>query len=322
MSLLELLSDFLIKDIIKIIFSYVPIYNDEKFDRTIAINESWKPCDIAIHNDTLFVCDFKNDQIIVFDKNSTELLYKFGSYGQYINIQFDISLQNYYINYNRTASNLDKILFHSPYCISVDDDILYVVDLYNSRIQMFKIHNNKKVTFHNSFGRYGSSIDDLMRPTNITILDNKICVKDNDKIKIYDKKDYTLLKYIKCNHSAYFDNMTSDDHFVFTSNSRTINMYDRETFINCGLLKKINSINWKHVKYILVVNDEILIMDDNAIRVFNKLSLKLVKSIKINDMLPIHSMTIYNNEIYVIMNNSSNKYCICVLNRFYDDKII
>jgi hypothetical protein len=324
MTLIEILNKFFIKDIIPIIQSYVPFYNKEKYDRE-SDTIRWIPHSIDIHNNLLYVSYTMDNQICIFNKNSMKLVYTFGTLGRYIDWNIDVDTTTYYIIHNLVASNLNQIFFDEPRGLAIDDNILYVVDSHNYRIQMFKIYDDKKIRFCGLFGKYGCTNGEFKDPKKIKIVDDKIYVTDEEyKIKIFNKKTYTPITQFYCPFKYKINDITIDENFIFISHSLPIvDVYDKKFLDDYGVFKKINQINYNYPNSIISTSDdEIFIMSlcTKSIQIFNKISMKFIRSIKIDRRSPINNMIIHDKEIYVVAAGELGCY-ICALGRFYDKSI-
>jgi hypothetical protein len=331
--LLKILGQYLIDDIIKtIVFEYIPICNTEKLDRIITIKESCKPRGIAVSNKLIFISDIINHRIMVFDKSNDALLYTFG---RHINTERGTELLINYEGYNRELLTLDGILFNSPTHMVVDNEILYVVDKFVHRIQMFKIHENNQLFFHGCFGKYDNKNNSMHEPCQILIVDNEIyVVYRHCKIDIYDKISCEFKKK-SCDIMCYEINSISiDNTSIIISNKRNneIQIYSlyeiQQKFLTLADCKK-NIICRKQFHlpgYIMLVGNELLVIDrhKSQIQVLNKSSLEFIRFIKIYDQAILTYVTTYNNEIYIPTKTSGkkNEYNICIFKRFYDDKIL
>jgi DNA-binding beta-propeller fold protein YncE len=74
--------------------------------------EFWHPVGVAIDTHKLFVADYRNHRVYVFDKRSLALLWSFGQKGS------------------------DNFQFNNPYGIAVDSTTAYVVDSKNRRVHV------------------------------------------------------------------------------------------------------------------------------------------------------------------------------------------
>jgi hypothetical protein len=175
--LLESLDYSLIRDLILIVFGYAAEYNSEKLDRVINIDSKYS-YGIAVDHKRIFVSNQNENCIQVYDKLTNELLYTFGECGiveGYIGIKYGMPIcRKDYKEYNLKTLTLDGIKFYFPTNMTIADNTLYVMDSSNNRIQIFKIHDDKKVSFINCFGEYGIDDDKFNYPINSTIYNDEM----------------------------------------------------------------------------------------------------------------------------------------------------
>jgi hypothetical protein len=318
--LLHTLNHFLIDAIIKkIIFGYLEIYNKEILDKVITHTKPWIPNGIAVTNKQVFISNTKNNKIMVFDKNTSELLYTFGKGGKYIENKgfgYYNESREHYVTFNLNTQLLNNILFNRPIKLIIDKKILYVLDMFNCRIQMFKIHDNKKVSFHSCFyvsdHDYGSSYS-----YDMTIFNNRIYTVENKNIRIYSKRDYNLIKCLK--HCYKITGIIVDKFNIFLSSKQL----DEIIVCNKEKLSIIQRLKIKNPGCISMHNNEIFIIDtnNNKIQIYDKLSLKFIKSIEVFGRTFLSWITIHNDEIYAqskLTNLDTNNYSVCVFKRLYN----
>jgi hypothetical protein len=321
--LLQILSDYLINDIItNIIFEYISICNTEKLDRIITIKESCKPHGIAVSNKLIFISDIINHRIMVFDKTSDKLLYTFGQYTRTSRLDNPLLKYEYYIAHNLQMFTLDDVLFNTPTHMIVDNEMLYVVDKFEHRIQMFKIHENNQLSFHGCFGKDYTDSGIVYTPYQILIIADKIYImSDHRRIIMYDNKDYEREKYILW-AGCDLNSMSIDNEFLIISfrHNNEISIYSLDEPRELGYKKKYTE-QFYLPGYILLAGNELLVIDQhkNQIQILNKSSLEFIRSIKICNQAISKYITVNNNEIYIPTRTvgKKNEYSIYVFKRFY-----
>ncbi len=123
--------------------SLILVYDKEnKFVKIIGDGKSFKPSDVLIVDDKLFVTDIKNHRIIVLDKTSNEQLYTIGSVG-----------------------SKEGELFYPTNLALGPDNHLYISETTNFRVQKFTLDGK----FVKSFGKVGSGLGQFSRPKGIAI---------------------------------------------------------------------------------------------------------------------------------------------------------
>jgi len=143
------------------------------YRRAIGRGLDWKPIDVGIFEDQIFVTDFKNHEIKVFHKDSGELLDAFGRTGAedpYDNLSMPIGLAidkkgtlrvtnmttGRVVHFDRDGHVLDSFgklgdgfgQFGRPKGITVDDyGRIYVVDAAHQNVQIFNEHGRLLMFF-------------------------------------------------------------------------------------------------------------------------------------------------------------------------------
>jgi len=172
---------------------------DDKFVRAYGVEGQFKPGDVAIVEDKLYISDLRNHMIQVLDKKSGKLLFKMATPDQKEGVvQFPTNLAVYgkhlFIsdtgNFKITKYTLDGKYVHSlgevgsglgkfarPKGIAVDKQgHMYVVDSAFENVQIF----NKKGKLMLFFGGAGDNPDSINLPTDIYL--------DYDNVKYF--QDY------------------------------------------------------------------------------------------------------------------------------------
>ena len=115
---------------------------NDTFIRAYGIKGQFKPSDVAITKDRLYVTDLKNHTIQVLDKNTGETLNHIG----------------------RVGSKDGELFFPTNVAIGPNND-LYVTDTGNFRVQEFTLDG----VFVKRFGSIGSGLGKFARPKGLTL---------------------------------------------------------------------------------------------------------------------------------------------------------
>lgn len=114
----------------------------EQYVRAYGTEGQFKPSDVAIAGNRLYISDLKHHQVQVLDKQSGAVLFKFGQ-----------------------AGSKEGELYHpTNLAVSVDQH-LYVTDTSNFRIQKFTLDGK----FVRSFGSVGSGFGQFARPKGVEL---------------------------------------------------------------------------------------------------------------------------------------------------------
>lgn len=116
--------------------------SNDRFVRAIGQPAQFKPVDVAIAGDRLFVTDIANHRVIVIDRQTDEILQEFGEAG----------------------SNPGQ-LFHPTSLAIGADGTIYVTDTSNFRIQQFGADGQ----FIREIGALGTSYGHFARPKGVTL---------------------------------------------------------------------------------------------------------------------------------------------------------
>jgi len=133
--------------------SLVLVYDAQnKFVRIIGDGVSFKPSDILIADNKLFITDIKNHRIVVLDKKTDEQLYTIGSVG-----------------------SKEGELFYPTNLALGPDNNLYISETGNFRVQKFTLDGK----FVKSFGKVGTGLGQFARPKGVAVdRDGRIHVVD------------------------------------------------------------------------------------------------------------------------------------------------
>jgi len=121
----------------------VVVYNERnEFHRAYGAENQFRPVSVAVHGNNVYVCDLKDNEIEVLDKNSGEVLRKIGGPGK------------------------EEGLFHKPTHVTVDDaGNLFVTDAFNFRVQLLDANGK----FVRTVGYQGSHPGAFARPKGIAV---------------------------------------------------------------------------------------------------------------------------------------------------------
>ena len=142
---------------------------DDRYVRAYGTEDQFKPADVAIEGDRLFVTDLAHNQIHVLDKRSGQILYKFG----------------------KTGSGEGE-LYQPTNLVLTADGHLYVADTGNFRIQKF----TQEGRFVRGIGSIGSELGQFARPKGLAIdREGRIYVSDAafENIQIFDADGKLLM---------------------------------------------------------------------------------------------------------------------------------
>ena len=121
----------------------VLVYNaDDRYIRAIGESGQFKPVDVAISGDRLYVTDIEHHQVHVLDKESAETLFSFAE-----------------------AGSEPGQLFHPTNLSVASDGTIYVTDTTNFRVQQFDAEGE----FIRTIGAQGMSYGTFARPKGIAL---------------------------------------------------------------------------------------------------------------------------------------------------------
>lgn len=129
-----------------------------------------KPLDIALKDNLLAVSSFGNDKVLIFNANTGSLTYEIGGFG---------------ITEGKMAG---------PSGIFLHKDKLYVSEIGNSRVQVFRL--NPKPTFLLEFGKKGRKPGEFFLPTDVLFYENNIwvCDQGNHRLQVFDESGNFLFQ--------------------------------------------------------------------------------------------------------------------------------
>jgi DNA-binding beta-propeller fold protein YncE len=141
--------------------------NDD-YVRAYGREGQFKPSDVAVRDDRLYVSDLQSHSIQVLDKQTGETIQTFSSAG----------------------SGVDQ-LFH-PTNLAIKDNYLYVADTSNGRVQKFTLSGEHVA----SIGKLGVNLGDFARPKGIAVdRDNRLYVVDAafENVQLFNEEGRLLL---------------------------------------------------------------------------------------------------------------------------------
>ncbi len=142
---------------------------DNRFVRAYGVKDQFKPADVAVSGDRLYVADLQHHQIHVLDKASGQTLAKIGKVG-----------------------SKEGELYQPTNLTIGPDNHLYVTDTGNFRVQKFTLDGQ----FVRSFGEIGSGVGKFARPKGVAVdRDGRMYVVDAafENIQIFGPDGKLLL---------------------------------------------------------------------------------------------------------------------------------
>ncbi len=142
---------------------------EDRFVQAYGVLGQFKPGDVAIVRDRLYVTDLKHHEIQVLDKRSGRLLFKFGKVGA-----------------------KEGELFYPTNITVGPDDHLYVTDTGNFRVQKFTLDG----AFDRSYGTIGTGLGQFARPKGVALdREGRMYVVDAafENVQILDHEGRLLL---------------------------------------------------------------------------------------------------------------------------------
>ena len=148
----------------------VVIFN-EKHDYIGAIGgENFKPADVTIKGDTIYITDPLNNRINAYDKNSRKLLFRFpegGAVG-------------------------DKKWLYNPLNLCVYGDTIYITDFGDSQVKMFTMDGD----YITSVGGFGAGKGQFVRPKGIAVDREQILYSVDagfENVQMFNKEGQLLM---------------------------------------------------------------------------------------------------------------------------------
>jgi DNA-binding beta-propeller fold protein YncE len=144
---------------------------DDRFVTAFGAPGQFRPVDVAIAGDRLYVTDLHHHQVQVLDKTSGKILFKFGK-----------------------AGSADGELFHPTNIALAPEGDLYVVDTGNYRVQRFTLDGKHVKTL----GSVGSTPGSFARPKGIAVdRSGRMYVGDAafENVQVFDGNGNLLLDF-------------------------------------------------------------------------------------------------------------------------------
>jgi len=152
--------------------SLVLVYDEKnKFVKVIGDDELFKPSDVLVADNKLFITDIKNHRIVVLDKETDKQLYTIGSVG-----------------------SKEGELFYPTNLALGPDNYLYISETGNFRVQKFTLDGK----FVKSFGKVGTGLGQFARPKGVAVdRDGRIHVVDAafENVQVMNKDGKLLMFY-------------------------------------------------------------------------------------------------------------------------------
>jgi DNA-binding beta-propeller fold protein YncE len=142
---------------------------EDRFVRAYGIKDQFKPGDVAVSGDRIYVTDLEHHEVHVLDKQSGSLLFKFGK-----------------------AGSKDGELFFPTNIALGPDGNLYITDTGNFRVQKFTLDGRLIRTY----GIIGTGLGQFARPKGVALdREGRIYVVDAafENIQIFDQEGKLLL---------------------------------------------------------------------------------------------------------------------------------
>ena len=142
---------------------------EDKFLRAFGVEGQFKPGDVAIVGDKLYVTDLNHHQIHVLDKVTGKTLFRFG----------------------KTGSKEGELFFPTNLAVS-EDGFLFVSDTGNFRVQKYTLEGR----FVRSFGSIGTRLGQFARPKGIALdREGRMYVVDAafGNVQLFDRNGRLLL---------------------------------------------------------------------------------------------------------------------------------
>lgn len=143
---------------------------DDKFLRALGENKQFKPADVVITTDFLYVTDLKHHKIHVLDKDTGQTVFSFGK-----------------------AGSKEKDFFFPTNMTMTDDGYLYIADTGNYRVLKY-LRGGKQLI--SQFGKIGSGVGQFARPKGVAVdKQGRMYVVDSafENVQIFDAQGNVLL---------------------------------------------------------------------------------------------------------------------------------
>ena len=163
----------------------------DNFVRALGITGQFKPSDVAITADRLYVTDLKSHTIQVLDKESGKTLNQFGKVG-----------------------SKEGEFFYPTNLATGPDESIYVTDTGNFRVQKF----NLKGEFIKKYGSIGSGLGKFARPKGLAVdKEGRLYIVDAafENVQVIDNQGKLLLFFGKAGDSPSDINLPAGIHIDY-----------------------------------------------------------------------------------------------------------
>lgn len=177
----------------------------DNFVRALGITGQFKPSDVAITPDRLYVTDLKGHMIQVLDKASGQVLNQFGKVG-----------------------SKEGEFFYPTNIALGPDKSLYVTDTGNFRVQKFDLHGE----YIKQYGSIGSGLGKFARPKGITLdKEGRLYIVDAafENVQVIDNLGKLLLFFGKAGDSPSDINLPAGIHIDY-DNVKLFQTYAQPNF--------------------------------------------------------------------------------------------
>ncbi|MCD4736067.1 MAG: 6-bladed beta-propeller, partial [Bacteroidales bacterium] len=175
-----------------------------KYVNSIGETENFKPTDVFVKGDKIWITNFVNNEVLVYNKESFELLYTLPE---------------------SESGNEDYL--YSPSNIYVTDDMVYVSDFGDFKVKIYTHQGD----FIMSVGSYGNKIGQFVRPKGIAVdSESNLYVVDAgfENTQIFDKEGNLLMFFggpyqkpgdlwLPAKVIIDYDNLTYFEDYVYES---------------------------------------------------------------------------------------------------------
>jgi hypothetical protein len=150
----------------------IVVFNERnEFVRAYGDENQFRPTDVKVYGNKIYVCDIHDNEIEVLDRDTGEVIQKIGETGS------------------------QEGTFYKPTHIALDEDgNLYVTDSFNFRVQKF----DSKGNFLKSFGYHGDTLGGFARPKGVAVdREGHLYVVDTafENVQIFDDSSTELLLF-------------------------------------------------------------------------------------------------------------------------------
>lgn len=169
---------------------------DERFVKALGVEGDYKPGDVAITGNRLYISDLAKHQIVVVDKASGAIIKRFGKVG----------------------SKDGELFYPTNLGLSPDGKELYISDTGNFRIQVFALNGK----FVRNYGSIGTAVGKFARPKGIAIdRDSNMYVVDAafENLQLFDRDGKLLMFFGGPGGAPENINLPTDVHIEYNNTS-------------------------------------------------------------------------------------------------------